>query len=221
MPANPKLSSEVHPGTKRSRLFNSPEYLNIVDYKVSSLYSFKLAVYISFKKKSWAKKSTIIFHILVQNPDIPAHISVLFDRSSLPAAWYPLLDSYFSLLNACIWVVSRSTQLTNLSSLHSTCSSQLTACWSHVAAYRSLLGTRLTGRSLRAIHPPLRQLFFSLLIFIVCCSLHNVSFTLFPFAIDNLWLIKLFDVSWSIFTIRLFGFLSCCSTVATHRTIAQ
>ena len=86
MPANPKLSSEVHPGTKRNLLFDSPEYFNIADYKLSTLYPFKLAVYISFKKKSWAKKSTIIFNILAQTPAIPAHISVLFDRSSLPAA---------------------------------------------------------------------------------------------------------------------------------------
>ena len=65
MPANPKLSNEVHPGTKKS--FSSlVQNILIRQILTSNLVS-------------------------VHNPRIPTHTSVLADRSSLSTLRYPLL----------------------------------------------------------------------------------------------------------------------------------
>ena len=148
-----------------------------------------------------ATKSSIIFHILVQNPDILVHISVLSGLSSLPAAWYPMLDSYFSLLNAYIWVVPRSPQLANLSSLLSTCSSLLAACWSLVAAYRSLLAPRLTLNY---------QLRLGLLLLIAC---YTSTFT--PVAFFAAYIHRLLFASQYVLYAASFLLLTTCDSLSS------
>ena len=70
--------------------------------------------------------------VLVHNPEIPTHTSVLADRSSLSTVRYPLLDAW-------IWDASRNPLLVKLSSPLFSCTSLLAACWSVIAA---LLVTR-------------------------------------------------------------------------------
>ena len=67
MPANPKLSSEVHPGTKQNLFSSLVQNILIMQILTSNLVS-------------------------VDNPDIPNHTSVLADGSSLTTVRYPLLD---------------------------------------------------------------------------------------------------------------------------------
>ena len=74
--------------------------------------------------------------VSVHNPDIPTHNLVLADRSLLSTVRYPLLD-------ACIWDTSRNPLLANLSFPLFSCISLLAASWSVIAAYCSLLATRL------------------------------------------------------------------------------
>ena len=76
MPANPKLSSEVHLVRKRS-CSSSVQNILVIQILTSNLVS-------------------------VHNPEIPTHTSVPADRSLLSTAGYPLLGSYFSLIDACI-----------------------------------------------------------------------------------------------------------------------
>ena len=67
MPANPKLSSEVHPGTKKT-LSSLVQNILVISILTSNLVS-------------------------VYNPDIPTQTSVLADRFSLSNVRYPLLDA--------------------------------------------------------------------------------------------------------------------------------
>ena len=69
MPANPKLSSKVHLGTKK-KSFSSSLVQNILIMQILT------SNYVS-----------------VHNPDMPTHTLVLADRSSLSIVRYPLLDA--------------------------------------------------------------------------------------------------------------------------------
>ena len=106
--------------------------------------------------------------VSVHNPDIPAHSLVLADRSLLSTVRYPLLA-------ACIWDTSQNPLLANASSPLFSCISLLSASWSVIAAYCSLLATRLmvllASRSLTYAAP-------GILLLIVCSE--DISYS--PFA---------------------------------------
>ena len=111
MPANPKLSSEVHRGTIKTSFSSLVQNILIMQILTSNLVS-------------------------VRNADIPTYNLVLGDRAFLSTVRYPLLD-------ACIWDTSRNPLLANLSFPLFSCISLLAASWVVIAAYCSLLATRL------------------------------------------------------------------------------
>ena len=111
MPANPKLSNEVHPGTKKKSFSSLVQNILRMQILTSNLVS-------------------------VHNPDIPAHSLVPADRSLLSTVRYPLLAAW-------IWDTSQNPLLANASSPLFSCISLLSASWSVIAAYCSLLATRL------------------------------------------------------------------------------
>ena len=96
MPANPKLSSEVHPGTKK-KSFNS------------------------LVQNILVKKILTFNHVSVHNPDIPIHNLVLADRSSLSTLRYPLLDACIWDASRNLLLANFSSPLFSCNSLHSAC----------------------------------------------------------------------------------------------------
>ena len=163
--------------------------------------------------------------VSVHNPDIPAHSLVLADRSLLSTVRYPLLA-------ACIWDTSQNPLLANASSPLFSCISLLSASWSVIAAYCSLLATRLmvllASRSLTYAAPGI--------LLLIACS-EDISYS--PFAARCLLYASPFMLLTTCYSLlplccflavcllldscfSLLGpLLSRCSPVTVNRTFAQ
>ena len=100
MPANPKLSSEVHP---QKKTFSSlVQNILIIQMLTSNL-------------------------VWVHNPEIPTHTSVLADRSSLSTVRYPLLDAWIWDASRNPLLVKLSSPLFSCTSLLAACWSVIAA----------------------------------------------------------------------------------------------